>query len=141
MVRKWMVGAGVIGCLGISAAGGSSLAAESDLARVTATAPRARVGQPATVEVVFKVAEGSHISPDAPLSLKFSGPETVRIDRTTLHYRDGSTAGASGPVFQNPVTPLAAGTHDVEIDASYYVCTAELCNRQTKTLHVKLTAK
>jgi hypothetical protein len=132
---------GFVGAVGVVfgvAVGGTARAAE---AAVKASVPATAVGQPAPVSVVFSVPEGSHISPDAPLTLKFKGPEAVHFAKTTLHYADAQKGGAGAPTFSNDATPSAAGTHDLVINASYYVCTAELCNRQTKTLHVALTAK
>ena len=135
MRRSFSVAVGLLFGAGVAVAG------EAELARVTVNSPHVKVGEAAQVKVTFQVAEGSHISPDAPLKLEFKGPPGVRIERPTLRYKDGAASGGGGPVFQDAVTPLAAGTHDVEIDASYYVCTAELCNRQTKTLHAKVVAK
>lgn len=59
-------------------------------------------------------ASGRHISSDAPLSLTFVGPSSVRFEKATLHYEDANNPGA--PASQatplsltNHVTPLRGG--------------------------------
>ncbi|MHB8420909.1 MAG: hypothetical protein ACYDCL_22800 [Myxococcales bacterium] len=135
--RLWRAGIWVAAVL----AGGVGAAGEGALAAVEAKIAPTAVGRPANISVVFTVPDGSHISPDAPLTLKFKGPSTVRFLSDVLHYKDADKPGAAAPSFTNQATPTATGDHAIEVDATYYVCTAELCNRQTKTLHLKLVAK
>lgn len=99
-----------------------------------------KVGQPATLEVKFEMAKDAHISDEAPLTLKLKG-EGVTFAKDTLHYADSQKPAAAGPTFKPVVTAATPGDHTVEIDLSFYVCTAELCNKATEHKTLTLTAK
>lgn len=103
--------------------------------------PYVVVGKPAKIDIRFSVPAGSHISPDAPLAIKLKGPEGVKFDKPVLHYADAVPPAGEAPRFTNQATASAAGEADIEAAMTYYVCTANLCNRQSKTEHLHLSVK
>ena len=103
-------------------------------------APEAKVGQAATLEVKFGVAKDAHISDEAPLTIKLSG-DGVTFEKPVLHYGDAQKPAGPAPTFKEAVTAVAAGSHTVDLDLTFYVCTAELCNRTTEHRKVTFAAK
>ena len=103
-------------------------------------AAEVKVGEAATLEVKFDVAKDAHISDEAPLSIKLTG-DGVSFEKPVLHYADAQKPAAAGPTFKEAVTASAPGTHTVELEMSFYVCTAELCNKATEHQKIKLSAK
>jgi hypothetical protein len=120
---------------------GTALAEGAD-AKVQATVtPKVSVGEAAKIEIRFSVPKGSHISPDAPLTIKLKGPDGITFQKPTLHYADAVPPAGEAPRFVDQATATAAGEDDLEAAMTYYVCTADLCNRQTKTEHLHLSVK
>jgi len=99
------------------------------------------VGQAAKVKVHFTVAPEAHISPDAPLALKFSSPDGVTFAKPVLHYKDALSPCGPAPSFEESFTASSPGTRQIDVAMSFYVCTKELCDRKTETRTLKLTAK
>ncbi len=111
-------------------------------ATVRATiSPTVPVGKPAKIDIRFSVPSGSHISPDAPLTIKLKGPDRVKFDKPVLHYADAVPPAGDAPRFTDQATATAAGDADIEAAMTYYVCTADLCNRQSKIEHLHLSVK
>jgi hypothetical protein len=107
----------------------------------TSLAPaQTQVGQSTKLAVQFDVAKDAHISDEAPLTIKLSG-EGVTFEKPVLHYADSLQPRGPGPKFEELLTPTSPGSHTVEIDMSFYVCTAELCNRATDHQKVTIAAK
>jgi hypothetical protein len=99
------------------------------------------VGQPTKLKVRFTVAPEAHISPDAPLALKFTAPDGVTFAKPVLHYKDAVTPAGPAPSFEEAVTASSPGTRQIDVAMSFYVCTKDLCDRKTETRTLKLTAK
>ncbi|MHB1844468.1 MAG: hypothetical protein ACYCWW_06500 [Deltaproteobacteria bacterium] len=108
-----------------------ALGSDADVAVQLASATTT-VGKPDRLEIRFRVAPGSHISPEAPLSIRVTAPKDVSVERTVLHYVDAVEKGVA-PRFEDAVTASAPGDHALEVAMSYYVCKAELCDRRTKS--------
>ena len=119
-----------------------SASPDSNLYKVKASvaSPQVAVGQSTALEVQFEVAKDAHISDEAPLTIKLSG-EGVSFEKPVLHYADSLKPRGPAPRFQEQLTATTPGSHTVEIDLSFYVCTAELCNRATDHRKVTLAAK
>jgi hypothetical protein len=116
--------------------------ADASDATVRATiSPTVAVGQPADIDIRFSVPAGTHISPDAPLAIKLTGPDGIKFDKPTLHYSDAVPPAGDAPRFTDRATASAPGEADIEAKMTYYVCTANLCNRQSKTEHLHLRVK
>jgi hypothetical protein len=99
------------------------------------------VGKPASLTILFKVSPEAHISPDAPLALRFTGPDGVTFSKPVLHYKDAVSKGGPAPRFEDSVTASSPGTRQIDVAMSFYVCTKDLCDRKSETRHLQLTAK
>ncbi len=126
-------------CLAMWLNAGLALA---DGATVKATiTPSVAVGKSAKIDIRFSVPSGSHISPDAPLAIKLKGPDGLKFDKPVLHYADAVPPAGNAPRFVDGATASAAGEADIEAVMTFYVCTADLCNRQSQTEHLHLSVK
>jgi len=99
------------------------------------------VGQKAKVQVRFQLAPEAHISQDAPLTLKFEGPEGLSFERSVLHYADAKDPGVAAPSFEDTVQARQPGEQEFKVVMSFYVCTATLCNHEKETQTLKLAVK
>ena len=63
------------------------------------------------------------------------------VKKPVLHYADAQKPVAAGPTFKEAVTATAPGTHSVEVEMSFYVCTAEMCNRASEHKTLTLAGK
>lgn len=94
---------------------------------------KAKVGAAGKVGFKIAVAEGSHVSDEAPLKivLKSEGLKLAKEKLTTADVVDGK--GAS-PRFEVPFTAQKKGAQSVTADATFIVCTKEVCERETEKL-------
>jgi hypothetical protein len=99
-----------------------------------------KLGSGTKLEIHFDLAQGAHISDEAPLTIKLSG-DGVAFEKQTLHYGDSLMPRGPGPKFEDLVTVNAPGQHTVDLQMSFYVCTAELCNRASAHETVTVAAK
>jgi hypothetical protein len=99
------------------------------------------VGQKAKVLVKFHLAPEAHISQDAPLTLKFEGPDGLAFERSVLHYADAKEPGVPAPSFEDAVQAQHPGDQEFKVVMSFYVCTATLCNHEKETQTLKLAVK
>ncbi len=129
--------AAVFGALAM--AGLSARAVAEDATVAVTVEPGARVGRPVAIDIRFQVPSGSHISPDAPLSIRLSGPPAVTIDKPVLHYGDAVPPPGAAPHFVAHATSTLAGEQEIRVAMTYYVCTADLCDmhRKSETLHLR----
>jgi hypothetical protein len=109
--------------------------------KTTVTPMPVAVGQPAKVLVRFQLAPEAHISQDAPLTLKFEGPDGLSFERSVLHYADAKEPGVPAPSFEDAVRSQHAGDQEFRVVMSFYVCTATLCNHEKETQTLKLAVK
>ncbi len=132
--RTWGIAGGFLGAV---------LAARAFAAQatVTVTAPPASVGKPAAIDIRFRVAEGSHIDPEAPLSIRLTGPASVRFDKAELHYADAVPPPGPAPRFVVHATAGEAGEQEIRVAMRWYVCAASLCTPRHETETVRLRVR
>ena len=100
-----------------------------------------KVGEPTHLEVAFKVAGDAHISSEAPLTIKLQGPPPLKFERATLHYHDAVAPVGPAPHFDTTVTSETSGTESIQVALSFYVCTAELCDRRSEQRTLTLAVR
>lgn len=99
-----------------------------------------KAGERGRVVIAFSLAEGAHVSDEAPLKISLSGAQ-VTLDKATLTLADSTTSRKEGqgaaPRFEVPFV-AARGASAIEARLSFFVCTATQCVRQTRTLTIPL---
>ena len=128
-----------------------ALAAEVDpttLYRLTTEGTTARVaaGKKGTLVLEIQSLKGAHVSDEAPLRIQLSGTGPVTPEKTQLAYADSvrkasPTVKYPDPRFEVPLAVQGKGAGTVEAKLTFFVCTAEACLRQQKTLSVPVTAE
>ena len=84
----------------------------------------------AHVEVVPR--EDAHVDPNAPLSLTVSAPAGVKVAKEKFARTDGKETAKKGVEFDVPFTATASG--ELKGKLNFYICTAKLCERQSREL-------
>jgi hypothetical protein len=100
-----------------------------------------RPGQKGKVVVEVQSLEGAHVSDEAPLKLTLAGTGSVTPERQALVYGDSvrkksDTVKYPDPRFEVPIAATGTGPGAVEAKLTFFICTADLCLRQQKTLSV-----
>jgi hypothetical protein len=100
-----------------------------------------RPGQKGTVVVEIQSLQGAHVSDEAPLKLTLAGTGSVAPERQTLAYGDSVRKKSAAvkypdPRFEVPIAATGTGPGNVEAKLTFFICTADLCLRQQKTLSV-----
>lgn len=128
-----------------------ALAAEVDpttLYRVTTEGTTAKVapGKKGTLVVEIQSLRGAHVSDEAPLRIQLTGSGAVAPEKTQLVYADSVRKPSASvkypdPRFEVPLAAQGKGPGAVEAKMVFFVCTAEACLRQQKTLSVPVTVE
>jgi hypothetical protein len=105
------------------------------------TTSKLKAGEKGSLVIALSLADGAHVSDEAPLKISLSGGR-VLLDKATLTLTD-SVAKKQGdqryaaPRFEVGFVP-SAGATSIDAKLSFFVCTATQCLRQTRTLSVPL---
>lgn len=87
------------------------------------------------VEITPK--NGAHVSDEAPLKLELSGdhvtPAKTKLTRADLPSKT--------PRFEVPITAQSAGQGKVDAKLTFFICTAQICSRQQKTLSIPVEVR
>ena len=128
-----------------------AVAAEPDpssLYRLTTEGTSARVGPGKKGVFVLEIQslKGAHVSDEAPLKLQLSGTGAVAPEKTQLTYADSTRKSSAAvkypdPRFEVPLAAQGKGPGTVEAKLTFFICTAEACLRQQKTLSVPVTVE
>ncbi len=128
-----------------------ALASEVDpttLYRVTTEGTTAKLapGKKGTLVLEIQSLKGAHVSDEAPLRIQLSGSGAVAPEKTQLLYADSVRKPSASvkypdPRFEVPLAAQGKGPGAVEAKMVFFVCTAEACLRQQKTLSVPVTVE
>jgi len=103
-------------------------------------------GKKGTLVLEIQSLRGAHVSDEAPLRIQLSGTGAVTPEKTQLVYGDSVRKPSASvkypdPRFEVPLAVQGKGPGAVEAKMTFFVCTAELCLRQQKTLSVPVTVE
>ena len=103
-------------------------------------------GKPGTFVLEIQSLKGAHVSDEAPLRIQLSGSGPVTPGKTQLVYGDSmrkpsATVKYPDPKFEVPLSVSGKGAGAVDAKVTFFICTAEACLRQQKTLSVPVTAE
>lgn len=102
------------------------------------TSARVKVGGKGTLVLEIKPRGEAHVSEESPLSVELVG-KYVKPAKEKLTRAD--TAAPRSPRFEVPFTGEQAGVGSVEVKATFFVCTENLCARQKKQLSIPVTVE
>ena len=113
-------------------------AAEPDAASLyelsaAGTPARVKAGGKGTFTLEIRPRGEAHVSEEAPLKVELTG-KNVKLARDKLVRADA--VSPRSPRFEVPFTGESAGAGSVEVKATFFICTENLCARQQKVLSV-----
>lgn len=115
-----------------------ALAAEPDPASLyelstTGTPTRVKAGEKGTFKLEIRPRGEAHVSDEAPLKVELTG-KNLKLSQDKLSSKDA--ANPRTPRFEVPFTAESAGSGAVDVKATFFICTENLCARQQKVLSV-----
>ena len=104
------------------------------------TSQKVQKGKQGTLVIRFHTAKEAHISNEAPLKITLSG-EKLTPAKQLLRYQDSVAKKQADkefpdPRFEVPFTATDAGKGQLTAKLTFFVCTANLCERHQQTLQV-----
>lgn len=108
---------------------------------VTGSSSEVKVGEDGVVKLVLVPKNGTKIHPQAPLEVKLSEPDGLKLQKRKLGRGDVADKGATDPALSTAVSGRKAGSYNVNADVSFFLCTDEWCQRMTDrvSIPVKVT--
>lgn len=88
------------------------------------------------VVVIQATAAGWHVHPQAPVKVKFRAPPGLKLAKAELSRRDAVNPGAESPRFEAPFVATAAGRQEARADVDFFICSADACVKQTRTVTI-----
>lgn len=97
-----------------------------DLSKTTAELKAGSAGQ---FWLQIQAAEGYKVSTEAPLKIALSS-EGLKLHKTSLSATDAKDQKATSPEFGVKFGAEQAGERKIEVEATFFVCDAKICERQ-----------
>lgn len=108
----------------------------SKLYRVEASASSVKAGETGTFHVAIRPNGEAHVKPETPFRGKISATGPITVSKTQIAYADHVKVENQGPVFEIPFQATGPGSGEIKADLTFFVCTAELCQRTTNQVSV-----
>lgn len=101
------------------------------------TEPNYGEGKSGQFRVVLTALGGYHVNPDYPMRVELKAPEALKLAKSSLGKPDAAEFGEHAARFDVSFT-APKGTHSVEANVDFAVCTKETCVPDQRTVAVKL---
>lgn len=108
----------------------------SKLYKVEASVSPVKAGETGTFHLAIKPQGDAHVKPETPFRGKISATGPITVSKADIGYADHSRVENQGPVFDLPFQATGPGTGEIKADLTFFVCTAELCQRTTNQVTV-----
>lgn len=104
------------------------------------TSLKVKTGEQGTFVLSIKSKAGAHVSDEAPLKLELKGTQLTPA-KEKLVMGDSVAKKATGqqfadPRFEVPFKATAAGKGTLDAKLVFFICSEQLCSRQTKTFSI-----
>ena len=106
----------------------------------SASTASAKVGESGKLVLGIRLtAPGWHVHPQAPLKIRFEGPESMKIEKAVLARRDAVDPKAEEPRFESAFVASAAGSQDAKALVDFFICSDTACVKQTRTVAIPVS--
>jgi hypothetical protein len=122
-------------CLALSISS-SARAAEATYRVDAPKTLKVKKGVQASARVSVVPSEGSHVSPDAPISVAVSATPRIEVPQAKMGRPDAKETAQKGVAFDIPFVALQEGSGTVDANLVFFICTEKLCERHKE--HVQL---
>ncbi len=95
-----------------------------------------KAGETKALRIAVVPNAGSHVSPEAPVSLKANAATSFELPRAKLSREDSKATAAQGIEFALPVLGKTKGQSELAATLSFYICVANLCAHQKRELNI-----
>lgn len=102
---------------------------------VSKTTTQVKTGTDGLLHLLIQAKKGYKVSPDAPLKIKLAA-DGLKLHKTKLGHKDAKDAKATSPEFGVRFAAAEAGKRKIDVDATFFVCDANICERKTEKLTV-----
>lgn len=113
----------------------------SKLYRVEASASQVKAGEIGTFHLAIRPLGDAHVKPETPFKGKLSATGPLTLSKAEIGYADHSKVENQGPVFDIPFQATAAGEGEIRADLTFFVCTAELCQRTVNQVSIPVQVR
>ena len=107
---------------------------------VSETTKSVKSGKKGQFVLHIKAAPGFKVSQDAPLKVKLAS-DGVALAKSTLKAKDATDKKFTSPRFQVPFTGAKAGDTAIGMNAMFFICDVEICERKTAQLSVPVSVR
>jgi hypothetical protein len=98
-------------------------------------------GERGKLVYVLRARNGWHVDPRTPLRIDLSAPDGLRLEKSRLGKADAIPPKSESPRFEAPFTAVASGRHDTTAKLDFFVCSAEACVKQVRTVTLAVAVK
>ncbi len=96
------------------------------------------VGNDGVIKLVLVPKNGTKIHPQAPLEVKLSQPDGIKLEKRKLGRGDVADKAAKQPALSTDVSGQKPGSYTVDADVSFFLCTDEWCQRMTDRVSIPI---
>ncbi len=108
-----------------------------DASKTTQTLKKGDKGQ-FVLEIL--ASPGFKVSQDAPLKVKLAS-DGLALTKTSLKAKDAKPRKFTSPTFKVPFTARSPGQTSIAMNAMFFVCDVEICERKTAQLSVPVSVR
>jgi hypothetical protein len=98
-------------------------------------------GERGKLVYVLRGKNGWHVDPRTPLKIELSAPEGLRLEKTRLTKADAIPPKSESPRFEAPFSAVAPGRHEATARLDFFVCSADACVKQVRTVTIPVAVK
>jgi hypothetical protein len=99
------------------------------------------VGNQAKAQVTITAKKGWHLNAEAPLTLKLSAAEGVKLDKAKLARADLAQSSENTARFDVGLTATRPGTESVDAEAGFVLCQESACRPVKEKVSIAVTAQ
>ncbi|MEM7679178.1 MAG: hypothetical protein AAF449_24630 [Myxococcota bacterium] len=107
---------------------------------VSKTTKAVKAGKKGQFVLQIKAAEGYKVSKDAPLKVKLAS-EGVSLAKDRLKAKDATKKPFTSPTFKVPFKGKVPGDTSIAMDATFFVCDVQICERKTAKVSVPVSVR
>jgi hypothetical protein len=107
----------------------------------TGTATTIKKGAAGSFSLIITPKNGKKVHPDAPLEISFVDNAWIKPAKQKLGRGDLVEKGAPAPHAQTTLQAMKAGTTNLTVNVSFFLCTDAWCQRMTDRVELPITVE
>ncbi len=107
---------------------------------VSATTKQVKPGDSGMFHMHIKPAKGYKVSTDAPLKIQLASKD-LKLHKDKLSVKDAKDSKAKAPEFGVKFGAPSECSASIEVDASFFVCDANICERKKEKISIPVAVR